>query len=168
MMTVGETAFCLAVVVVVVLLFIFGPGFFRHKHKRKEHDDSDSESDDEDHVARDMQRRSDTGTGVLNARAAARYQKASSSLAGYSDFGTFAQFIALEPEVFESHANYTTDMNRMSLGPSTLSERSDPNDLHKWTVRPPDYSAVYADENARTEHSEIPDQMRSRGRNYYY
>ena len=162
-MTVGETVFCVVVAFVIVLLFVFGPEFFKYKG-RKHKPVRESDDDDRGRVARDMQSRSDTGTGVLNARAAERYQRASSSLAGYSDYGSFAQFVALEPEVFESHANYTTDMNRMSLGPSTLSERSDANDLLNWTYRPPDYS-VFADENARTEHSEIPDQMRSRGRN---
>lgn len=105
------------------------------------------------------QRLSDTGRGVVNRSEEARLKQLK-NLKGYDDYNSLMQYMALEPEVFESQQQYSEDMNRFSLGPSDLAERSDPNDVVNWVgLRRPDYSAVYADSTARVEHSDIPDQM---------
>lgn len=107
-----------------------------------------------------VQQRSDTGTGLTNANARNRYDNLRDNLSGYEDYGQVAQYMSLEPEVFESHGQYSNDMNRLSLGPSTMAERSDPNDVVPWVgLRRPDYKSTSASEGARVEHSEIPDQQ---------
>jgi hypothetical protein len=103
---------------------------------------------------------SDYGRGVTNMRAAERYQDLSQNLAGYGDYAQVAQYMALEPEVYESHQRFAEEANLLNLGPSNMSERSDPNDVVPWVgLRRPDYQSVYANCTARVEHSEIPDQM---------
>lgn len=107
-----------------------------------------------------IQNKSDTGTGLKNAEARARYDTLRNNLTGYDDYGQVAQYMSLEPEVFESHDQYSNDMNRLSLGPSTMAERSDPNDVVPWVgLRRPDYKSTSASSGARVEHSEIPDQQ---------
>jgi hypothetical protein len=156
-MTFWEIAFCVAIVVIIFLLILNNqPDPDRRKS-------TCASARDESEADRYAQMHSDYGSALLNRNATNRYNQMSSNLDGYSDYNSVAQFVGLEPEVFESHANYTTDMNRLVLGPSNMSERSDPNDPIPWLARPPSYD-VYADENARTEHSEIPDQMRVRSR----
>lgn len=110
--------------------------------------------------ASSVQSVSDWGTGLKNSVAKSRYQDLRDNLSGYDDYGQVAQYMSLEPEVYESHNQYSTDMNRMSLGPSTMAERSDPNDVVPWVgLRRPDYKSVSAGPGARVEHSEIPDQQ---------
>lgn len=105
---------------------------------------------------------SDYGRGVVNANARARYRDLSQNLGSYADYSQVAQYMALEPEVYESHQNYAQNANLVSLGPSNMAERSDPNDVVPWVgLRRPDYQSVYANCTARVEHSEIPDQMGS-------
>lgn len=99
------------------------------------------------------------GQGAVNRKATNRYNKLG-DLAGYDDFNAVAQFMALEPEVFESQERYSNDMNRSTSGPSMLSETDHRNDVVPFVgLRRPDYQGVYADQTARVEHSEIPDQM---------
>lgn len=82
-------------------------------------------------------------------------------VAGYGDYDQLTQYMSIEPEIFESHNKYTSDMNRSTSGPSMLSERDDPNDIVPWVgLRKPRYRDVYASAGARQEHSEEPDQMR--------
>jgi hypothetical protein len=105
-------------------------------------------------------KKSDWGSGVRNESGKARVKELQKNLAGYEDYSQVAQYMSLEPEVFESHNQYSADMNRMSLGPSVMAERSDPNDVVPWVgLRRPDYKSVSASEGARVEHSEIPDQQ---------
>lgn len=101
-----------------------------------------------------------TGTGVLNRRADERLDELS-NLTGYDDYGQVAQYMSVEPEVYESHARYSSDMNRLTSGPSYMSERDDPNDVVPWVgLRKPKYQDVYAGDDSRQDHSESPDQMR--------
>lgn len=103
---------------------------------------------------------SPTGTGLLNRRAEARLNELS-SLRGYDDYGQVAQYMSVEPEVYESHARYSSDMNRSTSGPSYMSERDDPNDVVPWVgLRKPKYQDVFAGDDSRQDHSESPDQMR--------
>jgi hypothetical protein len=167
-MTFGEGALCAFIVAIIILTFMFGPAFFMPEPEYES--ESDNDYDDRNFVrknnyrkaGRDMQRYSDTGSAVLNANSARRYQNMASNLSGYSDYNSVMQYIGLEPEIYESHANYSSDMNRLVLGPSTLSERTDSNDTVPWIgLRRTKYE-VFADENARVEQSETPDQMPTR------
>jgi len=103
---------------------------------------------------------STTGTGLVNRRADARLNELS-SLSGYDDYGQVAQYMSVEPEVYESHSRYSSDMNRSTSGPSYMSERDDPNDVVPWVgLRKPKYQDVFAGDDARVDSSEAPDQMR--------
>jgi hypothetical protein len=98
--------------------------------------------------------------GARNRAGKDRYEDLK-DLAGYDDYNQVAQYMSVEPEVFESHSMYTADMNRSTSGPSMLSERDDPNDVVPWVgLRKPRYRDVYASGAARQEHSEHPSQMR--------
>lgn len=166
-MTFGEGALCVFIVVVIILLVLFGPQFFLDGPNSELDNDRDDDrtfvrKNNYRKAGRDMQRYADTGSAVLNAKASQRYQNVSSNLSGYSDYNSVMQYIGLEPEIYESHANYSADMNRLSLGPSTLAERTDPNDTVPWMGLRRTRYEVYADENSRVESSETPDQMATR------
>jgi uncharacterized membrane-anchored protein YhcB (DUF1043 family) len=86
-------------------------------------------------------------------------------LAYAQDYDEVAQYMALESGVFESHAQYSAELNSMAAGPSRNIERDDANDLIPWMgLRKPDFQGVFADprNKPRQEHSEFPDQMRRR------
>lgn len=103
--------------------------------------------------------KSDWGTGVKNREMANRYNDLA-NLAAYEDYGSVAQYMSVEPEVFESHARYSEDMGRSTSGASALSVRDDPNDVVPWVgLRRPDYRGAYSGRGVRQDHSEIPDQM---------
>lgn len=103
---------------------------------------------------------SKTGTGLLNRRADQRLNELS-NMSGYDDYSQVAQYMSVEPEVYESHSRYSSDMNRSTSGPSYMSERDDPNDVVPWVgLRKPKYQDAYAGDDARVDHSESPDQMR--------
>ena len=106
---------------------------------------------------------SDWGSGLSNAVADARLDDMRDNLLGYEDYSQVAQMMSLEPSIHESHSQYSNDMNQLSLGPSTISERSDDvGPVTRWGLRRVDYQSVSAGHGARQEHSEIPDQL-SRG-----
>lgn len=103
---------------------------------------------------------SEYGSAVSDRAANSRYQDLS-NVVGYDDYNEVAQFMSVDPEVYDSHARYSNDMNRCTSGPSMMSVRDDPNDVVPWVgLRKPRYHDVYASPEARQEHSEIPDQMR--------
>jgi hypothetical protein len=107
---------------------------------------------------------SDTGSGLMNQQLASQYSDLQ-NLKGYGAWGEVAQYQALEPEVYESHEEYTDDMNRVSSGASMMTIRSDPNDVNMWRgLRRPDYHSIYAASDARVDHTEVPDQMQSQTR----
>lgn len=109
--------------------------------------------------------RSDWGTGVKNTEFRDRY-KDLANLSGYEDYNEVAQYMSVEPEVFESHGRYSEDMGRSTSGASMLPVRDDPNDCVPWVgLRKPKYHEAYAAPGARQEHSDIPDQMR--GASFY-
>ncbi len=101
------------------------------------------------------------GTGLQNRQSNDRY-KDLANLAGYDDYNSVAQYMSIEPEVYESHSRYADDMGRSTSGASMLPVRDDPQDVVPWVgLRKPRYHEVYSGAGARQEHSEIPDQMRS-------
>jgi hypothetical protein len=101
-----------------------------------------------------------TGRGVVETKAKERYADLAANLSSYDDYNQVAQQMSLEPEVFDSHSAYSKDSNMFSLGPSNMAERSDPNDVISFVgLRRPDYGGVPISSTARTEHSEMVDQM---------
>lgn len=99
------------------------------------------------------------GTGVLNRQMDAQYSMLK-GLKGYGDYNEVAQLTSLEPEVYASHASFTNDLGITNKGASTLTVRSDPNDVNPWIgLRRPDYHSVYTMCDARVDSSESPDQM---------
>lgn len=99
------------------------------------------------------------GSGVLNRQADAQYSMLK-GLTGYDDYNQVAQLTSLEPEVYASHASFTNDLGITNKGASTLTVRSDPNDINPWIgLRRPDYRSVYTMCDARVDSSESPDQM---------
>ena len=103
---------------------------------------------------------SEYGRGVQNKQFRDRYG-ALAELDGYDDYNSVAQYMSIEPEVYDSQAKYTKDMGRSTSGASMLPVRDDPNDVVPWVgLRKPKYRDVYSSEGARQDHSEIPDQMR--------
>jgi hypothetical protein len=78
----------------------------------------------------------------------------------YGSWNDMTQAIGLEPEIFESQAQYNKDFNGGSLGPAHVAERSDDNDVVTWVgLKRPNYQATYADETARVVHSQLPEQL---------
>lgn len=109
--------------------------------------------------------RSEWGTGVQNTEFRDRYKDLTNLLA-YDDYNAVAQYMSVEPEVYESHSRYSKDMGSSTSGASMLPVRDDPNDVVPWVgLRKPRYHEAYANPGARQEHSEIPDQMR--GNSFY-
>ena len=103
---------------------------------------------------------SEYGRGVQNKQFRDRYG-ALADLDGYDDYNSVAQYMSIEPEVYDSQAKYTKDMGRSTSGASMLPVRDDPNDVVPWVgLRKPKYRDVYSSDGARQDHSEIPDQMR--------
>jgi hypothetical protein len=102
----------------------------------------------------------DTKSAANNKSFNQRYKDLSGNLSSYEDYGQVAQYLSLDPEVFESHNQYSSDMNRLSLGPSSMSERSDSMDLNPFVgLRRINYQDVFANSSSRQTHSETPDQM---------
>jgi hypothetical protein len=105
--------------------------------------------------------KSDWGTGVDNRQFNARYKELS-NVDKVDDYNEIVQHMALEPEVYESHRRYTSDIGRTTSGASMLPVRDDPNDTVPWIgLRKPRYRDVYTGPNARQETSEYPDQQRA-------
>jgi hypothetical protein len=78
----------------------------------------------------------------------------------YGSWNDMTQAIGLEPEIFESQAQYNKDFNGGSLGPAHIAERSDDNDVVTWVgLKRPNYQATHADETARVVHSQLPEQL---------
>ena len=103
---------------------------------------------------------SEYGRGVQNKQFRDRYG-ALAELDGYDDYNSVAQYMSIEPEVYDSQAKYTRDMGRSTSGASMLPVRDDPNDVVPWVgLRKPKYRDVYSSDGARQDHSDIPDQMR--------
>lgn len=98
------------------------------------------------------------GTGVQNRRAAQR-QRDLSGLKGYDDYNQVAQYASLEPEVFESHEEYSKDINRSTSGASMGSVRSDDITGTPWVARRPQYQDVPIYGVMAQEHSTYKDQL---------
>ncbi len=80
----------------------------------------------------------------------------------YKDYNAVIQRLSLEPEVFESHNSYAGDLGFSNNTASSMTIRSDPNDLNNWVLRPP--MPVSVGEDARVDTSESTDQQRHRNR----
>ncbi len=144
----------LGVSIVVILVLLYSCSSKKRKKPRK---NTNNRNTRHETPGVDM---SDYGTAVINRASNSRYNNAL-NVTAYDDYNELAQYMSVDPEVYESHSRYTMDMNRSTSGPSMLSERDDPNDVVPWVgLRKPRYRDVYASVDARQEPSETPDQMR--------
>jgi hypothetical protein len=99
------------------------------------------------------------GSGPLNRELYAQY-KDLKNLKSYNDYNQVIQYEALEPEVFASQEAYATDINRSTSGASSMTIRTDNNDVVPWVgLKRPDYYDVGPGKGARTDTSEYADQM---------
>lgn len=102
---------------------------------------------------------SNTGTGVLNRQLELQNQKVM-QIDGYGDYNEVAQLESLDPEVIESHNEFAGSLGISNSGASALTVRSDSQDIvPRYGLRQIDYHSVYADEDARQQHTEFVDQM---------
>lgn len=102
---------------------------------------------------------STTGTGVINRSLAQQY-KDLKEVSQYGDYGSLTQIMALEPDVFESNAEYNSSMNRSTNTASSMTVRSDNADIIPWRgLRRPDYQSVYSASDARVVSSQYIDQL---------
>jgi hypothetical protein len=104
---------------------------------------------------------SDTGTGKINRQLANQYSN-EQNLTGYDGWNQVAQYSALEPEVYQSHAEFTDGINYSTSGASSMSIRSDSTTINPWQgLRRPDYASVYPSADARVDSSQYVDQFDS-------
>lgn len=102
--------------------------------------------------------KSEWGQGVINRQLDAQNRRLQN--ASFDDYSQVAMYQSLEPEVFASHDSFAGSIGIANKGASTMTIRSDPNDIVNWVgLRRPKYHDAYADESARTVHSENPDQL---------
>ena len=81
-------------------------------------------------------------------------------LQGYDDYSQVTQLVGLEPEVFQSHAEYTADLNRSTSGASSMSIRSDDGYFIPFVgLRRPDLQSITPSSDARVTSSQDPAQM---------
>lgn len=100
-----------------------------------------------------------TGTAVSNADLQQQYADLA-NLDGYQDYNEVAQYTSLEPEIFKSHAEYSTDINNSTSGASSMVLRSDDNYPITWIgLKRPDMRSSYASSDSRIDSSESPEQM---------
>ena len=104
---------------------------------------------------------SDVGSGVEKRREDLQYEDLKDNVdLMSSDYNDTIKYMSLEPEVFNSHKGYVNDIGITNRGASSLTVRSDPNDIVPWRgLRRPDYYSVYAQADARQQPSEFADQM---------
>jgi len=102
---------------------------------------------------------SSAGRGVEMRKADNQSELLNKNLQGYDDFNSVAQFMALEPEVYENQQEYTENVVGTS-GASALSVRDDSMDINpRVGLRLIDYQDVFSGYDSRTVSSEYPDQM---------
>ena len=101
------------------------------------------------------------GTAKQNKDFQERYKELA-NMSGYEDYGAVAQYMSLEPEVYESHARFSDDLGASSPGASMMSVRDDPNDTVPWVggIRPRYHDIFSSGIGAVSEPSETPDQLR--------
>ena len=103
--------------------------------------------------------KSDWGSGLINRQLDKQHNESVNS-GTYDDYNSFMKDISLEPEVYDSHNEFSDSVGVANTGASNLSVRSDPNDVvMPWGLRRVNYHDAYALPDARVEHSEHPDQM---------
>jgi hypothetical protein len=154
-------ALCVATLVVLILLMSCagspkrrsGPSYHRQNQCGREGmQDLDSISDHQ---------LSNYGRGEENRNADQRNSDLQ-DLDGYEDYNSVAQYQSLEPEVYESHEEYSGNIGVASHGASALSTTSHDNYPVPFVgLRRPDMHSIYADTSARQQHSEYADQMPS-------
>lgn len=111
----------------------------------------------------DKHQRSDpmhtTATGNRNVQLRKQFNDLENA-SGYQDWSAAAQYMALDPEVYDSHNTFASHIGIANRGASTQTLRSDPNDVNQWVgLRRPRYHDTMAEDDARVQHSEYADSM---------
>lgn len=110
----------------------------------------------------DNHQRSPWGQGVQNRRLNRR-ERELKNLSGYDDYNSVAQYESLDPEVFASHDEYSSNIDISSSGASSMTTTSHDNYPVPFVgLRRPDMHSSYAGSTARQQHSEYADQMPAR------
>lgn len=154
-------ALCVATLVVLILLMSCA-GSPKRKSGSSYHSQNQCGRDgmqDRESISDDQL--SNYGRGKEN-RDAAQRESDLQDLDEYDDYNSVAQYQSLEPEVFESHDEYSSNISVASHGASALSTTSHDNYPVSFVgLRRPDMHSIYADSSARQQHSEYADQMPS-------
>jgi hypothetical protein len=154
----------IAIIVMLILLMSCSQGGKKKVRKGSCSDGMDKAPATNSSVAEPDMYFANSGGGLINHQLNKQYADLA-DLSGYDDYNQLAQYSALEPEVYESHKEYSADMNRSTSGASMMTIRTDPNDVNPWRgLRRPDYHSVYADSTARVDQSEVPETMYSQTR----
>jgi len=160
METVITVALIISILVMLILLFSCSNKSHanrytsRHTHRhahRHAHDDLDDDLD-----SREI---SKYGQGEKNREFRRRTHRVD-KLKDYDDYNDVIQYESLDPEVYQSHDEYSKNVGISSNGASALSVTSHDNYPVPFVgLRRPDMQSTYARTGARTEHSEYADQM---------
>lgn len=144
----------LAVATVVVLVLLMNCWKSEEPVKRRRGDYVLPDMPDIDHQL------SDSGSGVTNRQLRHQYTQLISGDVPFVDYSQATQHMALEPEVFSSHDDYSWDVGVANRGASRMVVRDDPSDVNPWVgLRRPSYD-VFVGEDSRSQPSEYHDQMR--------
>lgn len=161
-----QIAIAIACVVVLLLLLACrdanGKGKVVYREKSGGSGPSKAEIREKDTISgsicTDKNAFSQTGQGPLNRTFNLQYNQLKG--AKYDSYNEAIEYMSLDPEVFKSHEEYSFDVGIANRGASTMTVRSDPNDVVPWVgLRRPDYWSVYPACDARQDTSQTPDQM---------
>jgi hypothetical protein len=162
-----EVVFGLTVAIFIVLFMLFSC-WCKSDKSNKDYfaNNSKNLSDDLEIKVKDenILEYSEYGVGVENRKSLAREEDLK-NVTDYEDYNEIIQYMSIDPEIHQSHNNFTSDIGISTTGASMRSTTDHPNDLNSWVLRPPNYRDASVQEGARQEPSEYVDQMRDR--NYY-
>lgn len=107
--------------------------------------------------------RSEFGSGYQSRNLDSNYADLINNEESTDDYNNMMQKMSLESEVSDSHKRFVKDVTRSTSGAAgaSMTVRSDDNDINPWVgLRRPRYrTPASANSDARTVHSEYPDQM---------
>lgn len=107
----------------------------------------------------DRHQRAPWGTGTQNIQLAKQYNMLDNA-DNLDNYDQVMKYQALEPEVFDSHENYSIDVGITNSGASAMTVRTDDNFPVPFVgIRRPYMHDVYAGAEARQVHTEYPSQM---------
>jgi hypothetical protein len=143
---------------VVLVLLVVGLWFYAGTMEGMESGDVDEEVLESGEGSWDSSKKSAWGQGVKKRQLLSQNQQLYG--AEYDDWNQMAAAMALEPEVFDSHNEYTNELNYAVTAGAKMGVRTDPNDVNNWVgFRRPNYhEASSPDDTARQVPSSYVDQ----------